>query len=85
MSFKVFISKPALHELKKLPRSVAKRIVAKISEMEEHLDQLDVKPLTGQRAFRLRVGDYRVIFDLDSPTASINILKVAHRKEIYKR
>jgi mRNA interferase RelE/StbE len=85
MIFQVFLSRSALQELKKLPRSVAKRIMAKIAEMEEHLDQLDVKRLAGQRAFRLRVGDYRVIFDLDPPTTSINILKVAHRSVIYKR
>jgi mRNA interferase RelE/StbE len=85
MISQVFFSKLALQDLKKLPRSVAKRIMAKIAEMEEHLDQLDVKRLAGQRAFRLRVGDYRVIFDLDPPTTSINILKVAHRSVIYKR
>ncbi len=85
MNFDVFISKPALQELKKLPRSVARRIFAKIVEMEAHLDQLDVKRLAGQRAFRLRVGDYRVIFDLDTSNATINVLKVAHRKDIYNK
>ncbi len=82
MTFSVFIAKPALQELKKLPRPISRRILAKITEMEDHLDQLDVKRLSGQRVFRLRVGDYRVIFDLDPSHAEINVLKVAHRKDI---
>lgn len=73
----------AVAELDKLETLVAKRIVKSVLEMEENLDKKDIKRLQGLSDFRLRVGDYRVIFSINDST--ITILKVGHRKNIYDR
>ena len=73
----------ALSELDKLEYLTARRIVKKVKELEHGLSSSDVKRLQGAAEFRLRVGDYRVIFMLEKNT--ISILKIGHRKNIYER
>jgi mRNA interferase RelE/StbE len=72
----------ALRNLEKLESSLVKRIVKKVEDMIEDPFSCDVKKLKGfHNYYRLRVGDYRVIFELNN--SSIIILKVGHRKHIY--
>ena len=73
----------ALSELDKLENTIARRIAKKVKELGGGLSSSDVKRLQGSSEFRLRVGDYRVIFMLEGDT--MTILKVGHRKNIYER
>ena len=74
---------PAVRQLDKLDPSIASRIVLKVEKLKENLLSQDIKKLKGEEAFRLRVGDYRVIFEINQNT--ISILKVGHRQHIYDR
>ena len=58
-------------------------IFKKVEELSEDLFSKDVKKLKGSNDFRLRVGDYRIIFSIEGET--IIILKVGHRNNIYDR
>ena len=71
----------ALQNIEKLENSIAKRILKKVEELSENPFSKDIKRLKGNDDFRLRVGDYRVIFSIEQST--IQILKVGHRKNIY--
>ena len=71
----------ALRDLEKLENSISKRIIKKVEELSENPFSKDIKRLKGSNDFRLRVGDYRVIFSIEK--ATIQILKVGHRKNIY--
>ena len=53
--------------------------------MQTSLSSLDIKKLRGYPYHRLRVGDYRVIFQIDKGKLLILILEVGHRKKIYKK
>lgn len=82
-------SKRALKDLQSLDTGIARRIVAKIgvlSDMDNPLTQ--AKALSGALAglYRYRVGDYRVIFEIDGRGTIIilNILNIKHRKDVYK-
>lgn len=81
MKYKISYEKKALFELRKLDRFLAKRIISKTRELEENPFSKDIKRLKGQTSFRLRVGDYRVIFELLKD--EIKIIKIGHRKNIY--
>jgi len=83
MTFKIIWDKGASDELDKLEAVVARRIAKKVRELEDDPYSLDVKRLKGSEAFRLRVGDYRIIFSIEKDT--LFILKVGHRKNIYRR
>ncbi len=80
--FDIIWDKKAIKELEKLPPLVSKRIVMNVKELKEKFYLKDIKKLKGSMEYRMRVGDYRVIFSLNGNT--IWIVKVGHRKEIYK-
>lgn len=71
----------ALRELEKLEGLIARRILKKVDELSENHFSKEIKRLKGCNDFRLRVGDYRIIFSIEKNT--IQILKVGHRKNIY--
>ena len=83
--FEIQFSNKALKELKNLPRPISKRIFEKISLLKENPFQQNIKKLSGQPYFRLRVGDYRVIFAIWKKEFRILVIKIGHRKKIYKR
>jgi len=70
-------------ELRRLDRQIATRIIEKI---EQELTADDLRPiaLTGpfEGLYKLRVGDYRVIYSLSA--SSVAILRIAHRREVYR-
>jgi len=83
--FEIHFSNKALKELQNLPRPISKRIFEKISLLKENPFKQNIKKLSGQPYFRLRIGDYRVIFAIWKKEFRILIIKIAHRKKIYKR
>ena len=83
--FEIQFSNKALKELQNLPRPISKRIFEKISLLKENPCQQNIKKLSGQPYFRLRVGDYRVIFAIWKKEFRILVIKIGHRKKIYKR
>ena len=81
MMYNIEWKENAFRELEKLEGSLARRILKKVDELSENPFSRDIKRLKGCNDFRLRVGDYRVIFSIEQNT--IQILKVGHRKNIY--
>jgi len=83
MIFSIGFTKKAEGQFNKLELDVKKRIV-------ESLDRIKVRPhsfvkrLVGSKYFRLRVGDYRVILDINDGALIIMVIEVGHRKKIYK-
>ncbi|HCQ20515.1 MAG: toxin [Aphanizomenon flos-aquae LD13] len=85
MNYLVEYEPEAIADLEKLTKSVCQRIVNKINWLAENLDQITPQPLTADLSgfFKLRVGDYRVIYEFDSDERIIFIDRVGHRREIY--
>jgi len=81
MKYQIIYEKEALKELNKLEPSISRRVIKKIDEMSENISSCDIKKLKASNDYRLRVGDYRIIFIFDKDI--IKILKIGHRKNIY--
>lgn len=77
------LTKISKKELKKLPLKLQKIILTKILELASISQTNQVKKLENSPYFRLRVGDYRVIFQYSGRT-TILIIHVAHRKDAYR-
>ena len=73
----------AIKQLNKLDSFIAKRVFSSIEGLQIDPFKKDIKKLKGSSDFRLRVGDYRVIFSIQNSV--ITILKIAHRQHIYER
>lgn len=83
MTYEILISDRASKQLKKLPLEIQQRILNSLERIrarpEDHL-----KRLVGDPAYSLRVGDYRVLIDLEKDKLILLVIKVGHRKNIYK-
>jgi mRNA interferase RelE/StbE len=84
MSFQIILPKSVQKELDRLPDEIANRILAKLAALENKPRSLDAKKLKGREAWRLRVGDYRVIYEINDPALQIIVITVGHRREIYR-
>ena len=83
MTYEIIFSDKAFQQLKKLDRPVQKRIIATLERIRIRPETY-VTRLIGDPGYRLRIGDYRVILDIDKGRLLILVLKVGHRKGIYK-
>jgi len=82
---KYYLKPSAIRNLKKLPRSVQRRIFEKLDFYTRSENPLRFAEFLGDKGlgdFRFRIGDYRAIFDIKHN--KIIILKIGHRKDIYK-
>jgi mRNA interferase RelE/StbE len=80
---KINIRKSAIKDFKKIDRKEKDKIHSKILELSRFPDLPNIKKLTNfEPAYRLRIGDYRVLFDVTE--AGIEIGRILHRKESYK-
>lgn len=82
--YKIIFEKRALHSLNKFENHIKQRIWNKLQECKQDPFRFFEK-LTETPGFKLRIGDYRVIADIDSMNQTINVLKVGHRKNIYDK
>ena len=84
MSFEITFSDFADKQLSKLPLDIQDRIVSTLKRCRIR-PYSHVKKIVGSKFFRLRVGDYRVIVDIQNNQLLIHVIEVGHRKKIYKK
>lgn len=83
--YNYYFSTPALKQIRKLPKNIQKRIIKKLDFFcqKNPLDYADFIVDSRLGEYRFRIGDYRVIFDREED--NIVILKIGHRKDIYRK
>ncbi|MCK4647780.1 type II toxin-antitoxin system RelE/ParE family toxin [Candidatus Pacearchaeota archaeon] len=84
MMFKVEWKEGAIRQLEKLEIFLSRRIYKKVSELSLNPFSKGIKKLKGSDLFRARVGDYRIILEIDLSNKLITILRIGHRKNIYE-
>ncbi|MFG1414939.1 MAG: type II toxin-antitoxin system RelE/ParE family toxin [Thermoplasmataceae archaeon] len=82
MTYEVLFSDLALKQLRKLDQEIRQRIIAMIERIRIRPDDY-VRKLVGDDGYRLRVGNYRVIMDLDREKLIILVLRIGHRRNVY--
>ncbi len=84
-SFQIEWKQSALKELQKLPRQIIPRIVAAVGDLSQNPYPHGVRKLVGsERSHRIRVGEYRVIYEVFENKLVIEIIRVRHRKDAYR-
>ena len=81
--FKVIGTDTYLKEISKLPKDIQKRIFGVLDRIRIR-PEAHVTKLVGEHSYKLRVGDYRIILDIEKNKLLILIINVGHRKNIYK-
>lgn len=83
MIYEILLSESARSQLKKLDYSAQERILNALERIRINPERY-VKKLVGDPAYRLRVGDYRVLLDIDKSRLLVLVIKIGHRRSIYK-
>lgn len=86
MQYEITYAQSALKALRKLDRGIARRIVTAIDALASDPRPHGCKQLNGGGGgeMRIRVGDYRVIYDVDDGEVVILVLAIGHRREVYR-
>ena len=86
MKYRIEFKRSAAKALRKIPKSDRKRIADKIDHLSANLPDPATTKMKGDNPFhRIRVGDYRIIYEIQGDILLIVILKIGHRKEVYRR
>ncbi|MDG6220809.1 MAG: type II toxin-antitoxin system RelE/ParE family toxin [Candidatus Thermoplasmatota archaeon] len=81
MTYQIIFSDKTYRQIIKLERKVQERMISALERIRIR-PEAHVTKLVGDPGYKLRVGDYRIILDIDNNRLQILILKVAHRKKI---
>jgi len=82
--YEIVFSEKARKQFLKLEKGIKKRIVNALERIRIRPESYVTK-LIGDASYRLRVGNYRVIMDIDKGQLIILVIKIAHRRNVYKR
>jgi len=83
MSYEILFTDTSKKQFKKLEKEVQERIIKALERIRIR-PEVHVKKLVGDPSYRLRVGEYRVILDIERDKLIILVIKIGHRKNIYK-
>ena len=82
--YRVEIKKSAVKEIEHLPRRDIKAVLDKISSLAENPRPHDCKKLSGQEKYRVRCGDYRILYSIEDDILIVYVVNVGHRKDVYR-
>ena len=85
MAYRVFITPAADRAIAALPQNVRRRIAGRITALADDPRPPGAVKLSGQDAYRIRVGDYRVIYSIEDDRLIVIVIDVGHRREVYRR
>lgn len=85
MKYEILILKRAIKELRLLPKIEYERIKKQIFALAEQPRPNNCLKLSGREGWRIRSGNYRVIYEINDKLKSVTILHVGHRKYVYEK
>ena len=83
--YKVFFKKSVEKDFISIPKKELLRILSKIESLQDNPRPIGSEKLTGQERYRLRQGRYRIVYSIQDNELTVWVVKVGHRKEIYKK
>jgi len=83
--YSITLARSARKELERLPSSTVARILSKVESLAEIPRPSGVTKLQGQMGlWRMRVGDYRIIYSIDDLSKKVDISLIRHRRDVYR-
>ncbi len=82
--YRVAFRKSVAKDLRRIPNRDLRRMLAAIKSLEKEPRLPGVERLSGQERYRFRQGSYRIIFETNGDEAVVVVVKVGHRKDVYR-
>ena len=83
-SYKVLVKRSAAKELEGLPPKARRLVAANVSGLVVTPRPQGVEKLSGQEKYRIRQGDYRVLYSIDDTAETVTVVKIGHRRDEYR-
>ena len=84
--YEVYLERSAESDLKRMPTSVFHRIIPEIKTLAKNPRPSGCLKIIGSKNdWRIRIGDYRVVYEIDEKARAVRIMRVRHRREVYRR
>ena len=82
--YDLFFTRSAKRELERLPRQVVELLKPRVDELIFQPRPHGSQKLSGTGLFRIRQGDYRVLYTIDDSERRVEVIKIGHRREVYR-
>ena len=82
--YEILFKESVYKDLKKIPKADLRKILSRIKKLSEDPRPTGCEKLTGQERYRLRQGRYRIVYSIQDDKLTIWVVKVGHRKDIYR-
>ena len=82
--YDISVKKSAVKELEAIPKKELQKIIKKIQSLASDPRPEGSQKLSQREQYRIRQGDYRIIYSIQDDDLTVHIIKVGHRKEIYR-
>lgn len=83
--YEVIFKRSVAKDLRSVPKKDVARILKCVEELRDEPRGNGCEKLSGQERYRIRQGNYRIIYEITDQVLIVTVIKVAHRKDVYKR
>jgi mRNA interferase RelE/StbE len=83
--YSVVFRKSVARDLRRIPNDDLRKILAAIEALSKEPRPAGIEKLSGQEKYRVRQGRFRVIYEINDDKVIVIIVKVGHRKDVYRR
>jgi len=83
--YKIVFRKSVAKDLRRIPSQDLRRILATVDSLSEEPRPSGVEKLSGQEKYRVRQGNYRIIYEIKDDEVVVVVVKVGHRRDVYRR
>jgi mRNA interferase RelE/StbE len=83
-SYRLEVKRTAAKEIADLPKADCRRVVAKIQLLARDPRPHGCEKLSGAEKYRVRQGDYRILYEIDDSAKAVTVVGIGHRREIYR-
>jgi len=82
--YKIFFRAPVEKDLRSIPKKDLKKILSRIETLSKDPRPQGYEKLSGQEKYRIRQGTYRIIYSIQDQELTVWVVKVGHRKDVYR-
>jgi len=83
-SYRLTLRQSAVKELESLPRRDLARVMSRIKVLADNPRPPACEKLSGQERYRIRQGDYRILYEVNDPGQVVTVVKIGQRREVYR-
>ena len=84
-TYKIYFKKSVLKDIETIPKKDLKRIIKRIEALSEDPRPPDHEKLSEQEKYRIRQGNYRIVYSIHDDELMVWVIKVGHRRDVYRK